>query len=224
MERQISMEEVSDGKLYGINDMVRADCGDCEGCSACCHGMGSSILLDPLDIYRLSNVTEKSFEEMLNNQVELNVADGLILPNLKLDQAGEGCVFLNEQGRCSIHGSRPGICRIFPLGRYYENRSFQYFLQIHECRKESRAKVKVKKWIDTPDLRCNQEFITEWHYFLKDLQGMLNMPENESKRREISLYILKQFYLTAYELEQDFYEQFQIRLKRAKEELGVSFE
>lgn len=224
MERQISMEEVSDGKLYGINDMVRADCGDCEGCSACCHGMGSSILLDPLDINRLSKATGSGFEGMLNNQVELNVVDGLILPNLKLNQEGEGCVFLNAQGRCSIHVSRPGICRLFPLGRYYENRSFQYFLQIHECRKESRAKVKVKKWIDTPDLKRNQKFISEWHYFLKDLQDMLMTPESESKRREISLYILNQFYLTAYKLEQDFYEQFQIRLKRAKEELGISFE
>ena len=54
MERQICMEEVSDGRLYGINDMVKADCHDCAGCSACCQGMGSSILLDPLDIFRLS--------------------------------------------------------------------------------------------------------------------------------------------------------------------------
>ena len=49
MKRQVTMEEISDGKLYTSNDLVKADCGDCEGCHACCTGMGSSIVLDPLD-------------------------------------------------------------------------------------------------------------------------------------------------------------------------------
>ena len=53
MERNVSLEEISDGKRYEGNDLVKADCGDCEGCSACCQGMGSSILLDPYDIKRM---------------------------------------------------------------------------------------------------------------------------------------------------------------------------
>ena len=54
MKRNIDMNEISDGKLYDINDMVKADCNDCKGCSACCQGMGQSIMLDPLDIYNLT--------------------------------------------------------------------------------------------------------------------------------------------------------------------------
>ena len=42
MDREIDMKEVSDGKLYGLRDMVKADCGGCEGCSDCCRGMGTS--------------------------------------------------------------------------------------------------------------------------------------------------------------------------------------
>lgn len=59
MQRNVTMEEISDGKLYGINDMVKADCQDCKGCSACCRGMGNSIQLDPLDIFRLTTGGEK---------------------------------------------------------------------------------------------------------------------------------------------------------------------
>lgn len=40
MKRQVTMEEISDGKLYTSNDLVKADCGDCEGCHACCTGDG----------------------------------------------------------------------------------------------------------------------------------------------------------------------------------------
>ena len=67
---------------------------------------------------------------MLNNEFELNVVDGVILPNLKMSGQNDACGFLDENGRCSIHAVRPGICRLFPLGRYYENHDFSYFLQV----------------------------------------------------------------------------------------------
>ena len=45
MRQNISLAEISDGHLYKANDMVKADCGGCEGCSQCCRGMGRSIIL-----------------------------------------------------------------------------------------------------------------------------------------------------------------------------------
>ena len=91
MERNIDMKEVSDGRLYTSNDLVKADCGGCEGCSACCQGMGSSILLDPYDIYRLTQGTGMAFEDLLKGSIELNMSDGLILPNLKMAGEKEAC-------------------------------------------------------------------------------------------------------------------------------------
>ena len=170
MKRNIDINEISDGKLYGPNDMVKADCGDCKGCSDCCKGMGESIILDPYDIYRLTTGLGVTFEQLLGQKIDLNVYDGMILPHLKMVGEMEQCAFLNPEGRCSIHSIRPGICRLFPLGRYYENGGFQYFLQIHECKNENRTKVKVKKWIDTPDLKQNDEFILLWHDFVSEMQ------------------------------------------------------
>ena len=69
MERAVSMEEISDGKLYGLEDMVKADCQDCKGCNACCQGMGSSILLDPYDVCRLTNGLGRSFESLLSKSI-----------------------------------------------------------------------------------------------------------------------------------------------------------
>lgn len=216
MDREIDMKEVSDGKLYGLRDMVKADCGGCEGCSDCCRSMGNSIILDPYDIYRLTIGLRRSFEELLDKEIELNLVEGIILPNLKMSGIQEKCSFLNEEGRCTIHSFRPGICRIFPLGRYYENESFQYFLQVHECREEPKTKIKVQKWIDTPNPKQNETFIIEWHYFLKALSRRLEHTEEGSFRKSLSMYILKNFYLKPYEENQDFYEQFRIRLAEAK--------
>ena len=83
MKREIDKSEISDGKLYTANDMVRADCHDCEGCSACCKGMGNSIILDPLDVWRLCNGLSLDFDGLMERCLELHVVDGMILPNLR---------------------------------------------------------------------------------------------------------------------------------------------
>lgn len=216
MIREVGLEEISDGKLYGLNDMVRADCNDCRGCSSCCKGMGSSIVLDPLDVNRLVGHLGEGFEALLADRLELNVVDGIILPNLKMAGEQEACAFLDSDGRCGIHPFRPGICRLFPLGRFYEDRSFRYFLQVHECRKENRTKVKVKKWIDTPDLVRYEQFVADWHYFLKDLQERLLQEQDEGLAKQVNLYIVNTFYMTPFDPGRDFYEQFYARLGAAK--------
>lgn len=221
MVRNINLEEVTDGKRYGLNDMVKADCMGCEGCSVCCHGMGSSIILDPYDIYQLTLGTNKSFEMLINQEIELNVVDGIILPNLKMVEESQQCAYLDKQGRCSIHKYRPGICRIFPLGRLYENGSFQYIIQVQECPKENKAKVKVRKWIDVTDVKNNEEFINTWHNFVKVAQHKVAACGDETTVRRINMTILQLFYQLPYEKE-DFYPQFQTRLKQA--ELNVKID
>lgn len=215
MKREIDLNEISDGKLYGLNDMVKADCGDCKGCSACCSGMGQSIILDPFDCFRLTENLRCTLEALLADLLELNVVDGIVLPNLKMAGREESCSFLGPDGRCRIHSFRPGICRLFPLGRIYEEGSFQYFLQVHECKMENRTKVKVRKWIDTPDINRYEKYISDWHYFLKRAEKKIEENDDPAFEKNTSLYILKQFYLTPYDHEADFYDQFGKRLEAA---------
>lgn len=225
MKRNVTLEEISDGRLYGENDMVKAGCGDCQGCSACCRGMGDSIVLDPLDICRLSEGLQENFNLLLGEErIELGVVDGLILPHLKMkgEETAEGkCSFLNEEGRCSIHPYRPGICRLFPLGRYYENGDFQYFLQTKECARKDRTKVKVSKWIDAPGLKESHAYINAWHSFLLNCEEMLaENTADESLGRTISTYLLQLFYIRPYTGMEQFYEEFALRLQRAQNDLG----
>ena len=221
MEREIDMKEVSDGRLYTSNDLVKADCGGCEGCSSCCTGMGSSITLDPLDVFRLCAATGKDFESLLDRQIELNIVDGMILPDLKMDSARDACPFLDGQGRCSIHSWRPGICRLFPLGRYYEENGFKYFIQIHECSRQDRGKIKIKKWLGIPNLKAYEEYILEWHRFLGQCGEALDTLSEENVRI-LTLYVLRRFYETAYLAadENGFYEEFAARLGEVREKFG----
>lgn len=216
MLRDCDLDQISDGKKYALSDMVKADCDNCKGCSACCEDMGSSIVLDPLDFYRISTYLERSFEALLEDKIELNIVDGVILPNLKMSSDSHSCAFLDSNKRCSIHPYRPGICRIFPLGRVYEQEGFYYIIQVHECPKPNKSKIKVSKWIDTPDLKENQKFISDWHYFLKDVQQHLLEKNDEEFIKKVAIQILQSFYAEPYHKDEDFYEQFYKRLTQMK--------
>lgn len=216
------LHEISDGKIYGSNDMVRAACGDCAGCHACCEQMGDSIVLDPLDVHRLTLATGENFEALLAHAFELHVTEGMILPSLKMAGEREQCVFLDEAGRCSIHAMRPGLCRVFPLGRIYEERQIRYFLQTDACRKPAGSKVKVSRWLDTPELKKYEQFLLSWHGLRRAIQEQLTNVWDEQTAKTANMLILNLFYAKPYEGEQGFYPQFAERMKQAEAALGIA--
>lgn len=199
MIRECTLEDISDGRIYELNDMVKADTGNCEGCNKCCTGMGKSIVLDPYDVWLLKSELRKSFQDLINEgRIELNMADGLILPNISMGDK-DSCTFLNEEGRCSIHKIRPGICRLFPLGRVYDGEGFKYFLQRGECIRENRSKVKVKKWIDVNCIEENQQFIKKWHYFIRKIGDKVIELKRAGKGEsvnDIAMFVLNSFYIS----------------------------
>lgn len=216
------INEISDGKIYGLHDMVRVSCNDCEGCHACCEQMGTTVLLDPLDVFRLTKGLGKTFQELMAGTVELHVEDGLVVPNLKMAEGTERCVFLNKEGRCSIHAFRPGICRLFPLGRIYGEDGVSYFLQNGACRKENRSKVKVVKWLDTPEPKAYQKFLADWHSFKKGLILYLDTAQGEQAAKTVAMFLLNQFFVKPYDTDSDFYPQFYERLREAKGAFGLA--
>ncbi len=68
MKRNVDLNEISDGRLYSANDMVKVECGDCAGCSACCQNMGTSVVLDPMDIWKMQRGTGRMLEKLLKKR------------------------------------------------------------------------------------------------------------------------------------------------------------
>lgn len=222
MKRNVDINEISDGKLYTANDMVKAGCDGCKGCSACCAGMGDTVVLDPLDIYRLTSYLKCSFEQLLVSKIALGVVDGIILPHLNMNNEAEKCGFLDEAGRCSVHSARPGICRLFPLGRIYQDGGFKYFLQVYECPKENKTKVKVKQWLGIEQIKDYEKFVCDWHYMLKALEDLL-VDADEGMAKKISMYVLNEFYIKSYKEGVSVYEQLSERISNTKVLFGLNY-
>lgn len=261
MIRYEDINSISDGKLYKETDTVNIGTNGCAGCSHCCRSdMGHSIVLTPYDVYELTKATGKSFDDLLVAFiVEISMIDTIALPHLKMD---EGCKFLVND-RCSVHANRPGICRLFPLGRIYEKDDFSYFIQTLECPCENKTPVVIKDWLGIESLEKNTEFIKKWHRFLKfeqkkvktiremsgyevaRIEGMDEeelevyagiigeedeyndaksdyreikrqelMAECDEAVKEVMKSCISILYMTPYNMEKDFYEQFDLRLKK----------
>lgn len=220
MYRDVDIDEISDGKRYHANDLVKVGCRDCEGCSNCCRDMDKSIILDPYDIYLMTTGLNTTFDELLgdeNHKIELNMADGILLPNIKMQPDTNACGFLNNEGRCSIHPYRSGFCRMFPLGRVYEDGRFSYFLQVDECDFPDKVKVKVKKWLGIEGLGRYEEFVLRWHDLLADVRERLSCITDQSEATAFVVRFLKIFYKDLYVPETSFYDQIRERFDRFDE-------
>ena len=215
MKREGDLSALTDGKLYRSSDMARLGCNDCEGCSACCKGMGNSVVLDPYDVWRLERGTGKQLVQMIGAEVMLSVVDGLILPSLNMEATGT-CPFLNKEGRCSVHSFRPGICRLFPLGRYYHDGGFSYVLMSNECKKENRTKVKIEKWLGEENLPEYERFILKWKKIQESVRERMGEAARQTdpetalaEQKKLSMSILQTYYLQTYGA--GFFEEFTAR-------------
>lgn len=205
--------KLTDGKIYEKNDMVKLECGDCKGCFSCCQGMGSSITLNPYDVWQLETNLQKSFAELMQDKLELGISEGMILPNLKMTGTKEICGFLDENGRCSIHTFRPGICRLFPLGRQYDEEKIGYIFLENACPKPNKTKVKIKKWLGISQLETNEAFLLHWHTIQKKVQELAKA-EDKDTVQELNMYLLNLFFAEPYVGE--FYAEFEKRAQMAE--------
>ena len=209
MKREGELSSLTDGKLYRSSDMAKLGCNDCAGCSACCKGMGNSVVLDPYDVWRMEKGLGIPFAQMIGRLVMLSVVDGLILPSLNMESSGK-CPFLNEEERCSIHAFRPGICRLFPLGRYYHDGGFSYVLMTGECKIENRSKVKIEKWLGEPNLKAYEQYVMQWKEILENARAQLEETPDLEEQKKISMNLLQTYYLSPFDT--DFFAEFGLRI------------
>lgn len=216
-----TLEGIFDGKIYDVEDIVKADAGGCDGCSACCHGVGDLVVLTPFDSYEIVSHLNISFDALLVDKLERRENNKILLPHLKMHGDSERCAFLNEEDRCIIHGYRPNICRLFPLGRVYEENDFKYFLQVDNCIKPNLKNIKVKEWIGIERYEENKVFILEWYRLLKALTFRMKFVQDNQERDTMNNYLLDTFYRRTLKEGEDFYSAFLGALPEAKNQLSI---
>ena len=210
----------SDGKFYELHEMARTNCQDCKGCSACCRDMGDSIRLDPFDIWQMTRGLHETFGQLMESgKIAMTAENGFLIPYLRMSPGRLACPFLNEEGRCSIHSFRPGICRLFPMGRDFSQDRLVYICLDKLC-PAVKSKIKVEKWIGIAESRQYHEYIQQWHTFRRNMQKMLAEAEAEEARK-LNLYIIGQFYGCEYFEQEKFFPSFYKKVQTIYRAFGM---
>ena len=205
----INDERFKDNRKYTHDDMAAIGCDDCNGCDSCCHGMGDTIVQDPYDMYlfcrnmRVSGGAQVTFELLISQDGpwELSDQDGVVLPNIKMVEDGH-CPFLNDK-RCSIHPIRSGLCRLFPLGRGFEDDSaISYYIMggKYGCEKlsDGASRVKISDWLGYPDIERYEKFQISWHEIKANVRE--SAPGlSDDDHRKLQEKLLDVFYRHPYE-------------------------
>lgn len=218
MYSDVDLSSITDGKLYKSEDLVRISCNGCVGCHECCSTVADTILLDPLDIYNLSKALKKTFAEMMEKEIEIRLIDNVVIPNILMQEGSNACGMLSKDGRCTIHPLRPGFCRLFPLGRLYnEEGDFNYIVQVNECTYPQKSDVKVCDWLGVKNLEKYEQFNKDWHRVVKNITDYLSECDNETVASKLSWLPVRLFFEPPYDTGKDFYEQFYERLEIMKQ-------
>lgn len=218
MEHKVNLTDISDGKIYGAEDMVRLTCDGCGKHADCCRFSEATITLDPYDLYVFSLGGLGSFSDLYSaGKITLTVSDGLILPILGF--ANGACSFLDGDGRCSIHSDRPGLCRLFPLARGFSEDNPEltdlpvfYLRQKNECPLTSGPKVKIKSWIGIPDIKHYEAFCLSWHRLLVQARKHLSALDSPERQKEFCLRFIHDIFYTSYASDRPFFEQWEEKI------------
>lgn len=83
----------------------------CRLCGLCCHGKGG-IIVSPKDLARFSEAFNMSSKDFLLQYTDMDVSK----PHINTKDDGF-CVFYDSDKSCTIHESRPDVCRAWPYFR-----------------------------------------------------------------------------------------------------------
>ena len=157
--------------LLTAEDYADIECNDCVGCeNSCCRELSGAITLDSWDMALLKKGLGKSFDELLEEKlITLRYINGAVVPTFALKKDKKECVFLRDDGRCSIHPWRAGICRMYPVARMWQgNGRFSYYLQPGECVHRSTARTKISDWLGYEDVKTYEAEISAYHLRLQE--------------------------------------------------------
>jgi len=198
----------------------------CRLCGGCCRYVKDSIMLKPIDVYRLARYLREQGEPVSGTEdVLANYAHASWLedrfPIFLLNTVGsmDVCVFL-KKGRCSVYEARPHVCRMYPfsVAPGERGRDFRYFLCMEKSHHFADGMVTVKNWLSENFVRETKEALNADYDALPILSRNILAMGEEEFQSQLFQFLYYRYY--NYELDKPFLPQFLSNLEQLKKLTG----
>lgn len=185
-----------DEELMSADDEAELESSDCIGCTNCCRELSAAITLDAWDMALLKEGLGLTFDELVQKGFVSFIEEGkALVPIFGNKPDKKECVFLGDDGRCSIHPYRAGICRMYPLARLWRaDGRFSYYLQKGECEHRKREKTLIANWLGYPDTEKYESTIRAYHLALKDYREACALARSEEELKQIREAFISEYF------------------------------
>ena len=82
-----------------------------------------------------------------------------------------------------------------------------------------KTKVRIEKWLGYEDISRYEQYINDWHFFLKALTNAIKESGDEAMSRNAGIAILNHFFITPFN--EEFFDDFYKRFNTIKGALGL---
>jgi len=162
-----------------------------DGCDLRCCTTGHPLVLNPYEVHLVSRKTALPFDTLEDEYFSesYDPATGFPLVTIVRERS---CGFLRDK-RCSVYEARPLVCRLFPLGKYYDpdDRDFRtVMLSENPCAGFAQLRHQT-----VGRYRCDQETMhldgiwEIWTSFVNAVEERGKLPDSDLFRSVFSMFI-----------------------------------
>lgn len=187
----------------------------CTMCGACCRHVKTSVPLESLDVFRLTQYLKDKDENIQSMDDTLALyaepvllhQSGYFVFMLKTVGPDDACIFLRENNRCMIQGAKPRACRTYPISvGPARNGGLESYLSMEQPHHFDGPSISVGKWVQR---RCSLEDIEFWKIDVgsaREISLLLERIPEYNMRRALMYFLLCKY--SDYDLSRPFIEQF----------------
>lgn len=191
-----------DDMTLGIDDTFSFKC---RGCGKCCR-QREDILLSPKDLYRLAVYLELTVADVLKQYCEVYQGSDSLMPIARLISIGGNnrCPFLDGR-KCRVHTFKPGVCAMYPLGRYIRKEpaddgapiEIRYINNKPDC-DHKEQKQTVRLWLARWGISHPDPFFLRWQEVIGSISQFFHMLRDRQATDKIRYMLLNVVFESIY--------------------------
>lgn len=197
----------------------------CSACGACCKNVRDSIVLEPLDAFRiirnkLRNGCTDSADDILWSIADLKeLSRGFNVFVLRTVNDSGVCGLL-ENNRCKMYSVRPRTCRLYPFTAEPNpvERRIKWYLCTEQAHHFGTGIVTAREWQRRNVSHEDEEYLYEECRVLPELGEILRMVPDSNLQKAEQLVVVYRY--LAYDFSQPFMSQYKDNMLFLKSLLG----
>lgn len=200
---------------------------ECSMCGDCCRKRDEPIMLTGPDIFHIAQGLNRSPAEAALECAEWMLGTTSHLPVLYLRERLDGSCRLLRNGRCMVQKNKPAVCALFPLGRFFDAGTNNFYYFRNDSCKNGRGNPDGKiwtlgEWLEEFGLRNSEEEMRVWSRLMAGFTQITMRMRQEDIKEPLLDVILGACYFK-YDTDFPYVPQVEAHIKLAKELLPKVF-